>query len=942
MKNFLKNLSLMKIVCILVALFLVVSIISWLPQLSMKGSKRPEVGSSALAEGLGAIDVSADETLVAENGGRQLYVNPKNLDIKVVDTASQTYWESKSQTEESESSATGPIAITYVDGAGAEQVWSGYDFSVADDGGYRIERIENGFRAELHFSSEESTNLEEYMPKQINAEKYKEYFIDKVDELVKDGKISDEDQENYNKALEMIYAQSDDGESYYNKYSGTPPVSATNILIQLSKDVGYNVDLIREDSNEFGFTFELTENADFTIPVEFKLDEGDLVVNVPTHEIKTGNEDFVLKAIDLLPNFGMVEAEETDDGFIFVPDGSGALFDLNSYDSGYTEYSRAVYDNTYYDTVYNQSEFRENITMPVFGMGSMADRKVKPEEPEETEGEEGEAAAEGEAADGEAAEPAEEPAAEPEQPAAEAEAAEDEAAEAVNSELVTSVTAPAEPAEPADKPYNGFMGIIESGDLTATINVKLAANADSDADAPYNKVFPSFDVMQVSSVKVFGPYSDNDARFTATTDSYDFDCRVRYKLYVDDANYYNMSQTYRDYLIKTAELKEKTDEQYAEAPGVFLDVISALTVDARVLGVPYDKTMSMTTYDELADIYDDLKDVKKVVDYRGAFNGGIYNKINTSAKLTGSNGNKAALESLLNDNWDSLYLGVNPSEVYKTTASFSPRKHALITFNGDPIETFKYHIPTGEFDMKGNGFYTIAPEYLTHVVNEFSADAAQYKNLAIGDLGSLTYENLSADNEWNPYESEVVIQDALTTLAADRKLVLDNPNANRVKYAAIAADVSRESSDYGLIKENVPFRQLVLNGLTDYTTLSENTSSSNEAYFTLQALELGSMPKFTITAKRVNELKEANYNELYATEYAIFADQIKEQYATIKAEFDKIGTTKITGHRVLDNKVYETTYASGVKVITNYNTYEVDTERGSLAAQSYLIVEGGE
>lgn len=934
MKKFLQNLSMMKIVCILVAVIIVINFISWLPQLGMKDSARPEIGSSALAAGLGAIDVTAKETLVAENGGRQLYVDPSNLNIKVVDVATQTYWESKSQTDESATSITGPIAITYIDGAGAEQIWSGYDFSVADDGGYRIERIENGFRAELHFASEESTNLEEYMPKEVSTEKYQEYFIDKVNALVASGELTEDDQENFNKALEMIYALSDNGKSYYNKYAGTPPVSATNILIQLSKAVGYSVDLIREDSGEYGFTFEVTENADFTIPVEFTLDNGDLVVNIPTGKIITGNEDFLIKSIHLLPNFGLVEAEETDDGFIFVPDGSGALFNLNTYDSGYTEYARAVYDNTYYDTVYNQSEFRENITMPVFGMGSMADRKVKAAEPEE-EGEE----AEGEEADSEEAEEAEE---EPAEEPAEAEEPSLEAAEGEEAAEVIEVIPDEAPTAPVEKPYNGFMGIIESGDITATINVKLAADVNSDADAPYNKVFPSFDVMQVSSVKVFGPYSENDARFTAKTEPFDFDCRVRYKLYANNANYFNMAQTYRDYLIATEGLTEKTDEQYAKAPGMFLDVISALTVDARIVGVPYDKTISMTSYDELAEIYGDLKDVDTIVNYRGAFNGGIYNTVNTSAKLTGKNGNKATLDSLLNDHWDTLYLGVNPSEVYKKTKSFAPRKHALITFNGDPMQTFRYYIPNGQFDMTAEGYYTVAPKYLTHVVEEFSKDAAQYKNLGIGDLGNLVYENLNADDEWNPYESEAIIQNALATLAADRKLILDNPNADRVKYATVSSDVSRESSDYGLIAENVPFRQIVLNGLTNYTTLSVNTSSSNKAYFTLQALELASMPKFTVTYKKVDQLKEANYNELFATEYEIFADQIKEQYATIKAEFEKIGTTKITHHRVLDGKVYETTYETGVKVITNYNTYAVDTEYGALAAQSYLIVEGGE
>ncbi len=967
MKNFLKNLSMLKILCIIVAVFLVVEIISWLPQLGMKATELPKVTSSALADTIDAIEVNKTDgefQLVAEEGGRELYVNPANMDIRVVDKATGTYWSSVSDTDESDTTVSGPISITYIDGAGAEQIWNGYDYSikaVEDEDAdakkkYTIERIPNGFRATMRFASEESTNLEEYMPKIVSAERYNEYFVEKPKQLLEEGKITQDDIDNYNKALEMIYALSDDESNYYNKFSGTPPVNATKILIELSKNVGYTVDMIREDSQQYDFTFKVTENPDFTIPVEFTLDNGDLVVNIPTGQItdntlegspkivdvKTDSEwDYKIKSIHVLPNFGLVKAEEADDGFIFVPDGSGALFDINSFDGGYTEYSRPVYDNTYYDTLYEQSEFRENVTMPVFGLGSNADRKLAAEEPEkETSDEE---VAEGEEAGEEATE---ESAEETADTAEDTEQTEELDAEAVDTE--EEEVPSEEPAEEdATSTYNGFMGIIESGDITAAINVKLAASGSVAADSPYNKVYPSFDLMQISNVKVFGPYSDNDARFMAKTDPFDFDCRVRYKLYTDNANYYTMSQSYRDYIISAYNLQEKKAED-STAPKIYLDVIGALTIDARIVGVPYDKTVSMTTYDQLAEIYEDLADVNPVVSYSGVFNGGIYNTINDKAKLVGKNGSKADLEKLVNDKWDSLYLNIQPTQVYKTTSSFKPKKHALINFDGDALETYDYDIPSGEFDMTGsNGFYTVAPKYLMNVVSKFNSAASAYKNLSIGDLGNLYYENLKESDQCNPYQGEMIINSALETLAENRSLVLENPNANRIKYAAIATDISRESSDYGLIKENVPFRQLVFNGLLDYTTLSVNTASSNTDYFTLQAVELASFPKYTITYSGVSELKKANYNKLFATEYSKFAPEIKAQSAEISEAFAKIGTTRIKSHRVLANKVYETTYETGVKVITNYNTYavkniDVDGQTINLDAQKYIIIDGGD
>ncbi len=60
MKKFISNLSLMKIVCFIVAVILVISFISWLPQTSMKASGKPTITDSELAEGKGAIDVKSD------------------------------------------------------------------------------------------------------------------------------------------------------------------------------------------------------------------------------------------------------------------------------------------------------------------------------------------------------------------------------------------------------------------------------------------------------------------------------------------------------------------------------------------------------------------------------------------------------------------------------------------------------------------------------------------------------------------------------------------------------------------------------------------------------------------------------------------------------------------------------------------------------------------
>ncbi len=922
MKKILSKISLLKIVTLIVVVALVASFVSKLPEFIMKSTPVSEVLQSGIGLEVGeTIDKSLTGSVkVAENGGKELYVEPKTLNVTVVDTATGTVWRSSPADGALTEAERAPLFISFLDATGALKKWDAYTYSIANDNTtreleagesysdtYKIEKIADGFRASLRISESESTELDQYMPKKISIERYEECFVNKAAALYEEGKISEDDLAKYNKALSMIYAiDTETGDHYYNKYAGTPPVTVTKILIDLSKKVQYTRDDLINDSREWDVTeVEFSQPADFTVIMDVTLEDGDLVVHIPTYEITDNSEDvdyYTLHDISVFPNFGLVNAKNYDNGFIFVPDGSGALFNINSYDSGYVEYNRPLYNNTYYDTLYTDTEYNEDLMMPVFGIGKDGAEVFQAPVAEETP----------EDAEAPAVEEATEVA--PEEPAA----------------VVLNTT-----HNKNTGVMSGFMGIIESGAETASIAVNLGVADTSNGGTNFNKVYPTFEVMQYSNVKVFGPYSTNEAKFLATTTPFDIDVKVRYKLYTENCNYYTMAVDYKDYLIKTNDLTV----EYEAAPEIFLEVVSALTMEDRFMGVPYDRTVSMTTYSELGEILNDLGGIDKVVSYKGAYNGGIYNTVNLEADKTSANGSKSDYEALMKEHGDSIYMSTPISYVYKDTAMFNAGKHALLGFDSEPAHIFNYDIPTGRFNLFGEGHWILSPYYLPAAVESF-AESAGNTNLAIEDLGNIVYANYAPENEVNLYQGEQVVKNALTTLSAnDRKLVLYNPFASRMMFAEYSAEISRESSDYGLFEHNVPFRQIVMNGLTKYTTLNVNESSSGKKYYLLQALELGSCPKYKITYKSVDRLKESNYSELYSTEYKLNAENIKAMGAAVDEAFAQIGTTEITGHRILDEKVFETTYATGVKVVVNYNTLPVDVEGyGTIEAEGYVIV----
>jgi len=484
----------------------------------------------------------------------------------------------------------------------------------------------------------------------------------------------------------------------------------------------------------------------------------------------------------------------------------------------------------------------------------------------------------------------------------------------------------------------GHLGIIEKGAELGRIRVQLGTVDSSAGGTPYNKVFSSFDATQYSRVKVFGPYSDNDARFLATTGLIDVDYTVRYKLFTGNVTYYDLAMAYRDYLIERYGLAPAYDHR----PKLFLDVIGTLTLEKRFLGVPYEQNVSMTTFRELQDILQDLdsEGIQTVINYKGVFNNGLNNTIGNKARLEETNGSRREYEALAEyaaKNGHTLLMNVDLMRVTEVKDGFRPRGNALYGYDSKPLELHRYLYSLGIFNMDSTKQYLLNPLYLSDTVDKFLTDSEAYPNLFVNDMGSTYYAHYNQREIIDPVVSSEIVDDNLRKLAAVKTLALDNPNIDRIGYARYAANISRESSQYGTMYATIPFRQLVMNGLVDYTTLNVNMSADRIEYYLLQALELGSMPKFTISSETSDILKNTDYSDYFSLQYSVLEGRIKSLYQMYRDALETIGSKEIVNHEMLEPNVFRTTYASGKSVLVNYNNYPVEGDGYALDALGYAI-----
>lgn len=186
-----------------------------------------------------------------------------------------------------------------------------------------------------------------------------------------------------------FYVQTADGECWY----ANPPEGAddwargvfktemvSSLIIQYidleeSESVKKNsqANCVKKDT----FTLHRLENgfrADYyfkdgaiTIPVEVTLEETYLNVRIVTGEIVEENpERYILSSVRLLPNFGGGSVEDT--GYVFVPDGQGALMYFQNGKSDAESYKASVYGDNASTTQMFASANRYQATMPVFGV----------------------------------------------------------------------------------------------------------------------------------------------------------------------------------------------------------------------------------------------------------------------------------------------------------------------------------------------------------------------------------------------------------------------------------------------------------------------------------------------------------------------------------------------------------------------------------------------
>ena len=95
-----------------------------------------------------------------------------------------------------------------------------------------------------------------------------------------------------------------------------------NACLALLLEAGYTEEDLIQDNAEFGVTSAAVNRPYFTVVLQYTLNEDGFTLAVPAERLQF-SDDYPLYSLTLLENFGRLERSE--EGFLLIPDGSGAL-----------------------------------------------------------------------------------------------------------------------------------------------------------------------------------------------------------------------------------------------------------------------------------------------------------------------------------------------------------------------------------------------------------------------------------------------------------------------------------------------------------------------------------------------------------------------------------------------------------------------------------------
>ncbi len=616
-------------------------------------------------------------------------------------------------------------------------------------------------------------------------------------------------------------------------------------------EIGYTEEEYEKDLQYYEATSD-DEAKVYNLSIVYRLDGDELIVEVPFEDMNFDMERPITE-LTILPYFGAGFTDET--GFLFVPEGSGAIINFNNGKTNVTNYYAQLYGFDYgmkRDVVVDETR----AAFPVFGISH---------------------------ADG------------------------------------------------------SMISIIDDYSTIATIQADVANKKHS-----YNYAYASYEVVHGSKMDIS---AKNDTTLMAYEKELPEGSIKQTYRFLEGNTYSDMANAYReDLLEKYTDLQKNTN---ANLP-ISVELIGAVDRVKQILGMPVTLPEVMTSFDDAQTILSDLGDdgySNLSLRYIGWMNGGIDHSLPKDIDLTNGMGGKKSLEALvaLADSLGvELYLTGRVENAYDSglTDGFFKSRDVAKYLSREVVEIPEFSkiwfADLNESRMEAH--FLLRPTVCVTLMQSLADYSADY-GVGVGfeDIGYL----LSGDYNQKRLTTREAVMDMQTEKLAEIKaagtpIMVTSGNEYALPYADLITNMSLIGKEYVLFDAQVPFYEIAIHGLVDYTGNAVNLSG--DALDTvLKCAETGAGLNFTFYGESSSLLQGTEYMDFFGANYDGWKDMAKEYAQRYEKEMAGLNNKYITEHRILANGVTATVYEDNTVVYVNTTTSPYTDGEVTIPARDYKV-----
>ena len=418
-----------------------------------------------------------------------------------------------------------------------------------------------------------------------------------------------------------------------------------------------------------------------------------------------------------------------------------------------------------------------------------------------------------------------------------------------------------------------------------------------------------------------------------------------YPLADERASYSEMAAVYRDYLDETLGKAE------SQAPSVLdITMVGGAMIDKSFLGIPYKTLAKTTTVSEAQSIIEELnqKGIKvSNLNLSGFTQNGIdSNKLGGGFKLESKLGSKKQLlklNKLCADNASNLFFDFDIVSFNQGGNGYNSYFDAATRANKKVAKRYSFDIAV--WGRNGEGAYSLlARDRVEDASKDVLKAASKLKLTGVGlsTFSSIAYSDYTDKSNTSFYSKAGMASQVAKAYALMKengiKVLSSDANAYAAAASTVVFNVPTSSTRAYLFDADIPFYAMAMRGRTAISGDSLNLAVDSHTQL-LRSVESGAGIAYTLTNSYSTELLNCATNVFYNSLYSDLAQEIEANYKKVSSLYEKLGNSVIVSHSILSNGLRETVYENGVRVYVNYLDEALESEDGTVQANSFLIGE---